>query len=222
MGDMLDCIDVNDKKRFNPTEIDENYKIKDLKDLARRQAYDLGSEFGNLIPFVNGALIGNHESSYTKHNHSDVYDVLCKDVFDNCEKLGQLAVGNFVIESQAKSKMLSTGLTHGRGGGGFREGYVLNHVVDTFGAFDCDISIMGHVHKLLAKYFNYLTTNRNGDPKNRVRWFGVSGCFLETYVEGTGGYFEGHKGKQSEIGYLELVIELISGEFEYTLYERHV
>ena len=207
-GDMIEAINVDDK-RFSPTSLSPKYKLRDLKDLSRKQADAFLENIDPIRDTIVAALVGNHEETNIKYNHFDVYDYYC-DALD-CKKLGYAGIFNLFLASSPKNphrKQIRIGLTHGHGGGGFREGYALNNCMDTFRFWRCDINIMGHVHKLEYAKYPYVTTNNNGKLIGRVAHYGIGGCFLKTYVEGNRAYFEGKKGPLSQIGFLQFDIDL--------------
>jgi hypothetical protein len=216
MGDMSDCINVKDP-RFSASEIERKYKIRDLKDLPRKQMKYFYEKIKPIEDTIKFALIGNHEEAYIKHNGFDVYDYLCKDLLPDCEKLGYQALGNIRINDGTSKKILKVALTHGSGGGGYREGYPLNNCIDIFQKFDCDINVMAHVHKLLSKCYSYVTISRTNKMVETKKFYGISGCFLKTFVVGNRNYFEGKKGTLSEIGILEITIKKTSKGWEYDM-----
>lgn len=210
MGDLAECINVKDK-RFNPVSICEKYKISDLKDLPRKQmqiVYEKLKPIKNTIDYI---IIGNHSENYVKYNLSNIYEYFCMDLLKLSYKsmLGFLAMGRIIVKQpKGKSNIsIRTVLSHGVGGGGYREGYSINNIMDIFRSFDCDLHIIGHTHKLLAKPFEYETIDINNKYSKIIKWYGNSGCFMDRSVIGHRGYFEGHKGMLSEIGFLEFKIK---------------
>ena len=82
MGDYVEAITTDDKKRFNPITIAKKYGIRDLKDLPFRQMEVVYSRFQPIEDRCLCLLLGNHEESYIKHNSSDIYDRFVK-MFSN-------------------------------------------------------------------------------------------------------------------------------------------
>src|SRR6056297_1302053 len=189
-GDVTDSINLSDK-RFNPTEVDPKYKIRDLKNLAKKQADDFLTEVQPISHYIKYAVIGNHEETNVKYNHFDVYDYYCNEI--GCAKLGYLALGRIITSSTGKTHTLRTCITHGRGGGGGKLlGYPINYAEDRFRKYDIDVGFVGHIHKLVAQPTPpKMGLNKVLKVTKRVRWNVVCGCFLETHTEGNSGYFEG-------------------------------
>lgn len=223
-GDYIDAIDIGDK-RFNPTEIEKRYEIRDLKDLPRKQIKRFFNNIKEIAPLFKFSLIGNHEETYIKNGHFDIYDYFCTDLLPDCKKLGFLGLLQICLEAngeKATSKNFNFSLCHGRYAGGFREGNPLNAIYDTFRFHRSDFCIAGHGHKLVKDRANYITQDRYGNKKELVCWYGMGGGFLNTLVEGQKNYFEGGKGKLSDIGFLEARLRYIGGgEFTTELIDHY-
>ncbi len=205
MGDICECIDTKDP-RFSPAEIEDKYAIRDLKDLPRKQFKKVFEKLKPIKDKIKYVVAGNHEESFIRHNGFDVIDYFTTDLLglDSSAKLGYSAIGKIVLTNHGKTLTLKLSLTHGTGGGGFREGYPVNNCLDIFKKFDCDIHVMGHTHKFVNQSFPFISVNKVGKRQDRVKWFCNTGCFMDTYKEGNRNYFEGKKGMVSEIGFLEL------------------
>ena len=208
MGDYIDAITYWDK-RFNPSEIDPAYLIKDLKDLPARQMNNL---YNKLLPIQDrflGVLYGNHEETYIRYNSFDPVKYLAEKM-GNVPRLGYTAMFKLGIIRQ-KGRPRSNynfiiDLNHGAGGGGYREGYPLNKCHDVFRWTSGDVRVMGHLHALVEDDKEFLEYRQGGNTNYRTVWFGVSGCFLYKIKEGTRGYFEPKPGPHSDIGMLKLKI----------------
>lgn len=215
MGDYIDCINTKDP-RFSPSEIDQKYKISDLKDLPRKQSEYFYESIKSLENYFNYALVGNHEESFIKHGGFNVYDHICTSLLPNCKKLGFSGMVKFDCGTSSRASFVVC-LTHGTGGGGFREGAKINNLFDIFRKFHADFYIMGHVHEVDTKHYDYIEISKSGKMKKVREWYGLSGCFLDTYKEGQRNYFEGHKGGLSHIGFLEARIDRCSDEWKTEL-----
>jgi hypothetical protein len=220
MGDYIEAITTDDKKRFNPITIAKKYGISDLKDLPFKQ---MEAVFKVLEPIQDRCLcllLGNHEESYIKHNASDIYSRFVK-MFDNPPpKVGY--VGFLKLVFTVKGRRLYSpviALNHGDGGGGFREGYPINKLWDVFRWVNAEVSVMGHVHRLMEDDKKFLSVTQSGRLKKKRRYVGISGCFLWTYHEGHANYFE-HKGRnESDIGMLKCNIKIKDEEPEISLHK---
>jgi UDP-2,3-diacylglucosamine pyrophosphatase LpxH len=210
-GDLIDCIELTDK-RFNPIEISDKYKLRDLKDLPRKQADYIIEKLDPIKEHIKYATVGNHEESYQKEHHFDVYDYYCTAL--GCKKLGYAGLMRKVFHGasgKSGARQIDICISHGRGGGGGkREGYAINYVVDIMQKFDVDVGIVGHIHQLIAKPYPSVHINKNLNMEKRVKWYVVAGCFLDTYIEGSSGYFEGKAGQLSDIGMVEIRVDRIS------------
>jgi len=209
MGDYIDAINIKDP-RFSPSEIHEKYGIRELKDLPRKQMKEFYEAIKPIKQYFKQALVGNHEESYIKHGGFDVYDYLCNDLLGDCSKIGYqgMVVYRCGTASENRRKPVKFALTHGSGGGGFREGYPLNNLMDIFRKFRADFYVMGHVHKLVSHHSDYVTTDHQYNIQYDREWYGTSGCFLDTLRLGHRNYFEGNKGELSHIGMLEATIDI--------------
>lgn len=219
-GDMIDSITINDK-RFNPSEVDDKYLIRDLKDLPRKQADNLIDILKPIKDTIKFATVGNHEETYISYNHFDIYDYYCNEL--DCEKLGKFALGKIFVRPQGTGSntfTLDVGITHGAGGGGKSIAYPLTYSYDKFQNYDVDIGITGHIHKLIAHPEDRFGLDRNMNPTKRTKWYCCAGCYLDTHVDGSSNYFEGKGGLLSHIGFLEIKIDRIHSGFKYKVVEH--
>jgi len=202
MGDMVDCITISDSKRFNPIEVSTKYSLKDLKDLPYRQIEYVYDKLSLIDHKCIALLIGNHEESYVKYNHSDVYARFHEMFGSNPKKLGYVGYVRLTIGSETGSKHnIDIALNHGVGGGGRLRGFPLNKVHEVFRWTDCDINVMGHIHQLMGDDIDIVRMNQRGNMTIKNRIWGVSGCFLRTYKESNVNYFEARAGgAQTKVG----------------------
>jgi len=210
MGDYIEAITTDDKKRFNPITIAKKYGIRDLKDLPFRQMEVVYSRFQPIEDRCLCLLLGNHEESYIKHNSSDIYDRFTKMFSAPPPKMGYVGFMrlHFKHNKGRATNTVIIALNHGDGGGGFREGYPINKLWDVFRWVDADVSVMGHVHRLMEDDKKFIGVSPLGNLSKRRRHVGISGCFLWTYQEGNANYFE-HKGRhESDIGMLKCNIKI--------------
>jgi hypothetical protein len=210
MGDYAEAITTDDKKRFNPITIAEKYNIRDLKDLPFKQAEVVYGRFKPIEDRCLCLLLGNHEETYIKHNNSDIYARFVEMFTNPPPKVGYVGFLRLVLKTLKGKPMYSPliALNHGDGGGGFREGYPINKLWDVFRWVDADVSVMGHVHRLMEDDKKFIGVTWNGKLKKSRRYVGISGCFLWTYKEGNMNYFE-HKGRnESDIGMLKCTLKV--------------
>jgi len=205
IGDWVDAVTHNDKKRFNPAEVDsENFSIKDLADLPRKQADLLLKILEPIKDKMLYLVAGNHETSVAKYNTFDVYNYYAEVLGVPKERrLGTNGIVRVVLPVTKTTRVSrSMCLLHGIGGGGFREGYAKNHITDIFRKYNTDVNIMGHIHKSEAFATNEIGIDRVGRLQYRRRWFGSTGSYMQSIQEGKANYFEVSKGQVGEIGSL--------------------
>ena len=230
LGDYIDCINHKDS-RFNPAEIAEMYEISDLSNLPKKQMDAFIDDVNPIMDSFVAYLYGNHEESYVKHNGSNPMDTL-KMYYDY--SLNQTAPilgfdGWVTLGIQKPSEgrdrphyKFKIRVSHGTGGGGFREGYPINKVHDIFRWDIADIYCIGHLHQLsddvaVKKTFEY------GSEKRIKTLYGSNGSFLYKSQEGARGYHEGKPGKYSTIGFLDAVITVKNSKRDCKLkWQKHI
>ena len=214
MGDYIEAITHTGDKRFDPLSISKEYNINDLKDLPFKQAERV---FNYLKPIDNKCLAllgGNHEEKYSQYNSSNVYKRFVKMFGTSAHKEGEHPfvigyVGFYNLKlcrpNTRTIENITIALNHGVGGGGYLEGYKTNKVHQVFKYMYGDINIMGHVHQLTEDKKDIVTASSHNLLKRKKRLWGVSGCFLNSYVEGNTNYFESRAGAggESDIGMLK-------------------
>ena len=211
MGDYIEAITSSDP-RFNPLELSRRYSLKDLKDLPRKQVEAVYQTLDPIREKCLALVCGNHEEAYIKYNSFDVYDYFASMFPDDDLKIGYVGFLKLgIIHQENRERPNQTyviALNHGTGGGGYREGYPINKVHDLFRWTDADINIMGHLHLLYEDSKDFIGVTQSNKIIFNNRHWGVSGCFLKTYVLGNTNYFE-HKGKPtSDIGMLKATIKV--------------
>lgn len=220
MGDYIEAITHMGDKRFDPLSISREYNINDLKDLPHKQACRV---FEILKPIDNKCLAllgGNHEEKYTQYNSSDVYGKFVNMFESNPVKLGYVAFYNILLTSGGEDKtraIIGIALNHGVGGGGYLEGYKINKCHQAFKYMYADINVMAHIHQLGKDRKLITTCSARGKLKKQKRIWGLSGCFLNAYVEGNTNYFEAKAGAggESDIGMLKCSVWLTKSHEEY-------
>lgn len=217
MGDYIEAITFDDKKRFNPVTISEKYSVKDLRDLPKRQAEAVFHILNPIQSKCIALLIGNHEEAYMKHNHSDIYNTFINMFASSAfgaippVKIGYVGFVRLLFcrdIGNARSK-LDIALNHGVGGSGKSEGYAINKIHEAFMGHDADICVMGHIHQLAKDTQKITSVGNNLGLRKRRKFWGSSGCFLNTYVEGNANYFENRGRVESDIGMLKASVKFI-------------
>jgi hypothetical protein len=224
MGDYVEAITIDDKKRFNPVTVCQEYGIDDLTDLPYKQMERVFNKLKPIEKKCLALLVGNHEESYIKYNHANIYDRLTEMFTTPPVQIGYVGFFKlgFIREKGRERPNITVliALNHGQGGGGFREGYPINKVHDTFRWTNADVNVMAHIHQLLTDDKKILDVTQKNKLKKKRKYFGASGCFLYTYKQGNKNYFE-HKGKyESDIGFLQVSIKVTRDEPEITMIRR--
>ena len=201
-GDVADCINIHDK-RFNPAEIAKQFSIRDLKDLPRKQCDIIAKELEPIKDLIIGYVIGNHEEKFIKNSGFDVYDYLASK-FPNCKKMGFTGYYRLCVSKHGKGRQVDIVMTHGA-----MAGQDPNTAYKIFNdKFEGDIFIAAHNHKLDIKEISYINVDKALKFSERIKYFVNCGGFLKTYVEGNRNYFEGRKGLLSDIGFIEIQLDL--------------
>lgn len=228
MGDYVDAITVDDKKRFSPSEIDSNYTLHDLKDLPRRQMKYFFKLIEPIKEYFKFAFIGNHEESYIKYNSFDLYDYLCNDLIGGCVKLGYsgflgLTLLPYNSDEKPYSSFVTINGTHGNGGGGFLAGYTRSNMMEIFRYSRANVYVMGHVHHMDVYSPSLRSMSKNTKTINtNIEHYITNGCYLRDMKEGVRNYFEGKKGTPPDIGCVELQYDFIHKDwFSKCIMHKH-
>jgi len=219
MGDYIEAIIHAGDPRFDPKAIDKEYTVRDLKDLPMKQAGRIFSYLKSIQDKCLGLLCGNHEEQYIKRHSSNIYDRFVNMFTTSAheegkppKKLGYVGFYNLILgrKNSRESLAISIALNHGVGGGGYLEGYPINKVHQVFKYMHGDINVMGHVHRLGKSQKNIVTCSARNLLKRKQRLWGISGCFLNAYVEGNTNYYESRAGVggESDIGMLKCSINI--------------
>lgn len=227
MGDYIEAITHVGDKRFDPLSISREYNINDLKDLPFKQASRV---FEYLYPIGDkclALLVGNHEEKYTKYNSSDIYGKFVNMFKTSAHaentppfKIGRVGfynIGLVVNGSDSAKAVIRIALNHGVSGGGYLEGYKINNVHKLFKYMYGDINIMAHIHQLGKDKKNIVTSTNYGNLVKKGRLWGISGCFLNSYVMGNTNYFEAQAGAsgESDIGMLKCSVWITKKDNRY-------
>lgn len=209
MGDYIDAITHDDKKRFNPVTISDRYKLSDLKDLPFKQMEYVFEVINPIQSKCIALLIGNHEESYTKNNSNDVYKAFTNMFASSAwgavppAKIGYVGFVVYLIEG---CNSVVHGLNHGTGVGGTTDGYAITKAWQMASPFDCDLFWTAHIHKLVEDDKKIMSVSTRGKLQKNRKYVAVTGSFLDTYQEGNANYFE-HKGRsEGDIGMIKASI----------------
>ena len=195
MGDLANCIVPSDSRRFNPIEMDRSYSIHDLVDLPKKQTARIKEYLRPISKSVDIILAGNHEEEFIKRHNFNIYKEFCE-AYPGAFRMGYVGLYRYTvkIKGDSTSMVLDLALNHG----------AVKSVEKTFTWFDADINVQGHTHRLYSEPAEIVSLNNAGtDLTKQFKWWGISGCFLKTYVAGNRNYFEPKGAKPSDIGMLK-------------------
>lgn len=209
MGDYIDAITHDDKKRFNLVTVSERYELKDLKNLPKKQMENVFDVINPIQGKCIALLIGNHEEVYTRNNSNDVYthftNMFASSAWGTIPpvRLGMVGMIKYQIEG---SNSVIHALNHGSGVGGTTDGYAVTKAWEQSKPFECDVFWMGHIHQLVEDDKKIMAVSQKGNLIKKRKYVAVTGSFLNTYNEGYANYFE-HKGrKEGDIGMIKMTI----------------
>lgn len=217
MGDYIDAITHDDKKRFDPVTVCSKYAIKDLKNLPYKQMESVFDAINPIQSKCIALLIGNHEETYTKNNSNDVYNTLTNMFASSAwgarppVKLGYVGFIVYRIKNPAgrNRNSIIQGLNHGAGVGGRTDGYAVTNAWQMATPFECDVFWTAHIHQLIEDDKKIQAVSDRGKLLKKRKYVAVTGSFLNTYNEGNANYFE-HKGrKEGDIGMIKMTLTLL-------------
>ncbi len=223
-----EAITYQGDKRFDPLSISKKYNINDLKDLPFRQAEHAYSFLSPIDGKCLALLGGNHEEKYSKYNSSNVYKRFIQMFKTSAHEEGKPPfmvgyVGFYLLQIENKADRgkrgvvpITIALNHGVGGSGYLEGYKTNKVHQVFKYMYGDINVMGHIHQLDEDKKDIVTVSSRGSVKRHRRYWGISGCFLNSYVDGNTNYYEAKAGAsgESDIGMLKCGLKFYRKKYE--------
>lgn len=212
MGDMCDYITHTGDKRFDPGAVASYFKIKDLRNLPQAEADRFLGFIEPIKETIIATLSGNHEEKFVKYNTFDVYKYINDNIGPHVFALNEFGMLKMFINMGGggnKRVPVDFALRHGDGGGmGKTVGYPINRCIDTFDGHSADYMIMAHIHKMTCQGADYIILNNKGTGTlTRTRWYGVIGCFLDSYVDGETNYHEAKGGRPVVKGMLKATIK---------------
>ena len=170
MGDAIDAINYHDP-RFNPQEVAEWMKVKDLRNLPLKQAdhfLDLVAPIANRCLF---AIHGNHEEAVAKYATVDIPHYIANALgvpYLGYSGLVQLRFrGHTNTHGNASKNTGRLLFVHHGWGGGRKPGGKANKLMDLLVGFAADDYFMGHVHDVLcSKQTRVGIRSRKRGPKS--------------------------------------------------------
>ena len=222
-GDYGDFIGHRDK-RFDPNEMAEWLKVKDLADLGRVTMARVRDILAPIGPKCLGLLIGNHEVSLENAGAQDsLHHWLCQEL--NAPFLGYCAFVDLAFcrtTGAAHEPVLRTALPprrigalgvrhsqtetirfflHHGAGAVVTPGGKLNRLISAMESFDADVYMLGHVHDQMARRQPAIAASDDCSQLiERVRLGMISGSYLKTYQQDCISYGERKMYKPTNLG----------------------
>lgn len=205
MGDMIEAIKHQDKKRFDPRTIEPRHLAR-LGDIAQSEKEEL---LEIMHPILNpekcwGLHGGNHEEALLQYFGEDIIGQLCAEY--RLRNLGYKALTRVVFcrENSRDKRAFVIHSQHGHGGGR-KAGGKINLLNELPANIDADVHIMGHVHDIVMDYTVQLKLSRETLKLSaRELVFGITGTFFRTYQEHSTNYAEKRDYSPTPIGCLKI------------------
>jgi len=203
LGDYMDLVTYNDKKRFTADTVAPWVKAQDLGNLGRVCATHMKTMFYPIRHKCLGLLLGNHETKYMTHNNQEsLHGWLCEELtvpnlgyscffrLNTRRITGENAPEGLRIRRNTESPnrgdcwSIRVFAHHGAGGSVTKAGK-MNRISKFMNDFDADLYLMGHVHDIVPVREVKLGINIKGESIEEREVLGVSnGSFLKTYLQG--------------------------------------
>ena len=193
MGDFFDCINYTDK-RFDPHTIAPEFRDA-LDNLIPMQMHKVSEILSPIKDKCLGLHEGNHERKIRlKYHYNPIYEIWKSFNIPAIPILKDAAITRlkFIYQCDAKKKPSYTYdifSVHGNVGGR-KGGAKLNRLEDMCANFNADIYLMAHSHIKLTESKSMLYVDAKLNLKRTKKVLAVTGCFLNGYTKGFGGYCE--------------------------------
>lgn len=193
MGDFIDCINYTDK-RFDPQTIAPEFRNV-LDNLVPMQIHALVKILAPIKEKCLGMHEGNHERKIRlKYQHNPIYEIWRAFGIPSIPILKDAAITRLRFVQDCKSTNPPSYLydifsVHGNVGGR-KGGAKVNRLEDLCSFFDADIYLIAHSHIKVTESKSMLYVDRKLNLKRAKKVLAVTGCFLNGYTEGSGGYCE--------------------------------
>jgi len=194
LGDYTENITYRDIRRFQPANIDRDYKISDLQDWTTRCTDDLSKILRPIADRCIGLAQGNHEFDALRNYDHDSTQRLADNL--GVKNMGWTCLTRLVFTRLSKGgplpKLHLTLLTEHSNVTGRKKGNKINRIEDRVSDFAFDIILWGHSHDKVASKKTRLSLTEKGRLKLTTQEiiFGIVPSFLRTYEIGTTSYGE--------------------------------
>jgi len=207
LGDQIDLVGHLDVKRFAASGLKQDMDINDLQNIGIYQVEGLSEILKPIENQIIAAVEGNHEESFKKCHSVDLHALLCQRI--GCIKLPYVSHVRLQLMTGNSATMRSTFdivLHHGNGGSGKTKGYPINICADMAAPFECDLFVMGHIHRMADDSSDRICFDRNRIYR-RQKHIAVCGTFLDTALQDGSNYFERKMKNTPSLGFLDIEIQ---------------
>lgn len=193
MGDMLDCINYSDK-RFDPHTVAPEFRDR-FDNLVPMQVHKVVKILKPIKDKCLGLHEGNHERKIRLTYHYDpIYEIWKAFDIPSIPMLKDAAITRLRFIYQCKSTKKPSYTydifsVHGNVGGR-KGGAKINRLEDMCASFVADIYLMAHSHVKMTESKSMLYVDNGLKLRRAKKVLAVTGCFLNGYVHGAGGYCE--------------------------------
>ena len=193
MGDFLDCINLTDK-RFDPQTLAKEFR-NSLDNLIPMQVHRLVEILKPIKEKCLGLHEGNHERKIRLVNQYDpIYEIWKEFNIPSLPMLKDAAITRLKFVQDCKGKRQPSYVydifsVHGNVGGR-KGGAKINRLEDMCASFNADIYLMAHSHVKMTESKSVLYVDNHLHLKRAKKVLAVTGCFLNGYIQGSGGYCE--------------------------------
>ena len=203
MGDLVDCIIMNDK-RFDIKGVDKDF-LPHLDNLPMAQMDYLKKILEPIKDKILCAIPGNHEDKFRTEHGVDVMYELHRDI--------EITISDYMTflrikfdKSQFHTTPIIFWLQHGFFSGR-KMGGKLNNLTDVANSYDADVYCVGHSHDLFAATTEKLCLVSSGSSIiKEKKIFCNTGSFVETTISGGTSYAEKKAYPVAKIGTVRLDI----------------
>jgi UDP-2,3-diacylglucosamine pyrophosphatase LpxH len=198
VGDSCDFIDEKDP-RWDPMQAASWLRICDLDDFGAVMADRYSEMVYPIRERLIGRACGNHEEKYRKRKGHNVHGMIAGNL--GIRELSYLNDFDILFRTPGnETSRLFVEATHGKSGATTRSGK-LNALRKVMQDTVADLVVMGHVHakdhELILRRDICPTTSQ---PRIQKQLGLISGTYLQTYIQGKGGYGEQALYSPSELG----------------------
>ena len=190
LGDVADCVNKADKKRFSARSLADWITVADIDDIVGAQVRRVNEVLNPIAGKCLGFLMGNHEEAIAKFYERDAYGAIVRGLVaaGAPDDIGLGYAGWIQVvadDGYGQQHVTTIYAHHGYGGGALLGGKALRLARLMADNPDADIVLMGHVHSVLH---TVQTVNRisRGRLVQRNRHGVICGTFLKPSVDDHG------------------------------------